>query len=454
MFRDKAYFSIFVKIALPITLQTLITSSLNLVDVLMIGQLGEVPVAAVGLANQIFFLLNILLFGISSGSAVFIAQYWGQKDETNIRRVQGLCLTIGAAAAVFFSLVALVFPRTALGFYTNDQAVIDLGSDYLKTVGFSYLFIAVTYGFSAVLRSTENVKLPMVSSMIALSLNTVINYTLIFGNFGFPQLGVKGAAYATVISRILECGLILYIAYKRKTPAAAKFSELWDVNRAFVKNYFKTAAPVIINEAIWSLGITTYNAVYAHIGTEAIAAVNISSTIENLAFVMFIGVGNACAIMVGKQIGSENEKTAYSYAGRSIVIAISGAIVIGLLVVLFSDQIIALYNISEAAAGFAHNILRVSAATLWIRATNMTTFVGILRSGGDTRYALLVELFSIWTIGVPLAFIGGFALHLAVHWVYLLVTVEEFTKFVIGIVRFLSKKWIHNLVREPETAAA
>ena len=169
---------------------------------------------------------------------------------------------------------------------------------------------------------------------------------------------------------------------------------------------------------------------------------------------MFIGVGNACAIMVGKQIGSENEKTAYSYAGRSIVIAISGAIVIGLLVVLFSDQIISLYNISENAANFAHNILRVSAATLWIRATNMTTFVGILRSGGDTRYALLVELFSIWTIGVPLAFIGGFALHLAVHWVYLLVTVEEFTKFVIGLIRYFSKKWIHNLVHEAETAAA
>ena len=454
MFRDKVYLSTFVKIALPITLQTLITSSLNLVDVLMIGQMGEVPVAAVGLANQIFFLLNLLLFGISSGSAVFIAQYWGQKDETNIRRVQGLCLAIGAGAAVFFSLIALVFPRTALGFYTNDQAVIDLGSEYLKTVGYSYIFIAVTYGFSAVLRSTENVKLPMISSMIALSLNTVINYTLIFGNFGFPQLGVKGAAIATVISRILECGLILYITYKRKTPAAAKFSELWDVNRAFIKNYFKTAAPVIINEAIWSFGITTYNAVYAHIGTDAIAAVNISSTIENLAFVMFIGVGNACAIMVGKQIGSENEKTAYSYAGRSIVIAISGAIVIGLLVVLFSDQIISLYNISENAANFAHNILRVSAATLWIRATNMTTFVGILRSGGDTRYALLVELFSIWTIGVPLAFIGGFALHLAVHWVYLLVTVEEFTKFVIGLIRYFSKKWIHNLVHEAETAAA
>ena len=239
MFRDKVYLSTFIKIALPITLQTLITSSLNLVDVLMIGQLGEVPLAAVGLANQIFFLLNLLLFGVGSGSAVFIAQYWGKKDVLNIRRVQGLCLGIGAGAAFIFSLIALVFPRTALGFYTNDQAVIDLGSEYLQTVGFSYIFIAITYGFSAVLRSTENVKLPMFSSMIALSLNTLINYTLIFGNFGFPQLGVKGAAIATVISRILECSLILIIAYRRKTPAAAKISEMFAFDFGYSKNYFK-----------------------------------------------------------------------------------------------------------------------------------------------------------------------------------------------------------------------
>ena len=219
-----------------------------------------------------------------------------------------------------------------------------------------------------------------------------------------------------------------------------------------LKIILKTVAPVVLNEVIWSFGITTYNAVYAHIGTDAIAAVNISSTIENLAFVMFIGVGNACAIMVGKQIGSEDEETAYQYAGRSIVMAIGGAVVMGLLVVLFSDLILSLYNISEGALSLAHNILLVSAATLWIRATNMTTFVGILRSGGDTRYALLVELFSIWTIGVPLALIGGFVLHLPVYWVYLMVTAEEFTKFFIGLIRYFSKKWIHNLVRKPETA--
>ena len=453
MFRDKVFFSTFLKIALPIIIQTLITSSLNMVDVIMIGQLGEVSVASVGLANQLYFLFNLVLFGVASGAAIFTAQYWGKKDIPNIRRVLGICLSIAVGTALFFNIAAVVFPETVLGFYTNDQTVIDLGSQYLKIAGFCYIFTAISYSFASILRSTENVHIPMIGSIIALSLNTLINYCLIFGNLGFPKLGVQGAAIATLISRLLEMMLIIAITYIKRTPAAARIKEL-RYSFAFFRNYIKTALPVIVNEAIWSLGITTYNAVYAHIGTNAIAAVNIASTVENLAFVAFMGIGNACAIMVGNQIGANQEKTAYSYAGRSLVMAISGAILVGILVISFSDLILSLYNISDEAVQFAHNILRVSAATLWIRASNMTTFVGILRSGGDTRYALIVELFSIWTIGVPMALIGAFVLHLPVHFVYLMVTAEEATKFVIGVLRYFSKKWIHNLVDKTEAVPA
>jgi putative MATE family efflux protein len=448
LLRDKAYFSTLAKISIPIIIQQFIMSSLNMVDVMMIGQLGDSAVAAVGLANQIFFLMGLLLFGISSGAAIFSAQYWGKKDIHNIHKVLGVCVTSGVLAGLLFSIIALVFPETTLGIYTKDPEVIALGSEYLRTVGFCYVAITITFSYAAILRSTENVKLPMIVSIIALSLNTLINYLLIFGNLGFPEMGVKGAAIATLISRTFECATLLLFTYLQKTPAAAKLRDLLGfVNRPFLKRYFKTTLPVVFNEVTWSLGITTYNIVYARISTEAIAAVNIAMTIESLAFVVFSGLGHASAIMIGKKIGSNETDRAYQYAGRSLILAIIGAIIMGGIIIAGARELLTLYNISEISRGFASNVLIVGGFILWIRASNMTIMLGILRSGGDTRFALFVELFTIWVVGVPLAFIGAFVLHLPVYWVYLMVATEELIKFIIGFMRFRSKKWINNLVQ-------
>lgn len=445
---DKVYFSALVKIGLPIIIQQFIMSSLNMVDVIMIGQLGETYIAAVGLANQIFFLLGLLLFGISSGAAIFSAQYWGKRDIPNIHKVLGVCVTSGVVAGLFFSIIALVFPEPTLGIYTKDAEVIAIGSEYLRIVGFCYIAITITFSYSAILRSTENVKLPMTVSIIALSLNTFINYLLIFGNLGFPEMGVRGAAIATLVSRTFECTTLLLLTYLKKTPAAAKIQDLLGfVNRPFLKRYFKTTLPVIFNEVTWSLGITTYNIVYARISTEAIAAVNIAITIESMAFVVFSGLGHASAIMIGKKIGSNETDRAYQYAWRSLILAIIGAVILGGIIIAGAREMLTLYNISELSRGFARNILIVGGLLLWLRASNMTIMIGVLRSGGDTRFALFTELFTIWAIGVPLAFLGAFVFHLPVYWVYLLVSVEELVKFIASFKRLKSKKWIKNLVQ-------
>ncbi|MCJ7624360.1 MAG: MATE family efflux transporter [Anaerolineaceae bacterium] len=451
---DKAYFSALVQISLPIIIQQFIMSSLNMVDVVMIGQLGETAIAAVGLSNQIFFLLGLLLFGISSGAAIFSAQYWGKKDITNIHKVLGVCVTSGVLAGVLFSIIALVFPETTLGIYTKDSEVIALGGEYLRIVGFCYVAITITFSYSAILRSTENVKLPMTVSIIALSLNTFINYLLIFGNLGFPEMGVRGAAIATLISRTFECTTLLLLTYIKKTPAAAKIQDLLGfVNRPFLKRYFKTTLPVVLNELTWSLGITTYSIVYARISTEALAAVNIAMTIENMAHVVFSGLGHASAIMIGKKIGTNEMDRAHQYAGRSITLAITGAVIMGGVIIASAGKLLTLYNISEISRGFAHGELIVGGFVLWIRASNMTIMIGVLRSGGDTRFAFVVELLTIWVVGVPLAFLGAFVFHLPVYWVYLLVATEELMKFIIGFMRFRSKKWINNLVQNISSPA-
>jgi len=441
-------------LALPIMLQNFISSSLNLVDVLMIGQLGETTIAAVGLANQIFFLFYFMLFGITTGSGVFSAQLWGKGDVTSIRKVLGLCLLMGLTGGLFFTVVALFFPQVALGIYTQDAAVIELGSRYLRIIGWSYLSTAVTTSFSATLRSTGQVRLPMAISVFAIALKTSLNYCLIFGNLGFPQMGIEGAAIATGIARTLEMAFLVGFAYRLRTPVAGRVKEFLGFNRSFVKVFLITALPVVVNEMLWSLGITTYNAIYAHIGTESIAAINICSTVESLAFVIFIGISDATGIIIGNKIGAGDEQTAVETAKRSLIMATGLAILIGSLVFLISEPLLTMYNISAEAREIARSVLTVLSLALWVRISNMIIIVGVLRSGGDTRFGFILDAGVMWSIGVPSAFLGAFVFHLPAYWVYALVLSEEFVKYIIGLRRFNSRKWIHNLSNSVTSPAA
>lgn len=447
MWRDKTYLMTLLRLALPIMAQNLISASLNVVGVVMIGQMNETAVAAVGLANQVYFLLSFVLFGIGSGAGIFTAQYWGNQDVPNIRKVLGICLGMGLTGSLVFMVGALVFPTTVMGIYTRDPAVIALGAEYLRIIGWSYLVTAATFAFAAVLRSTGNVRLPMIVSAVSLSLDTLLNYGLIFGHFGLPQMGVRGAALGTCLARIFECGVLVLMTYRGKYPAAASLRELLSASRGFVRKFLVTALPVAANETLWGLGVSVYNMIYAHISTDAIAAINISSTIENLSFVVFIGICNASAIMIGGRIGAGEEHKAFVYARRALFLAAGGAILVGVAIILGADLILSLYKVSEMVRQYAHNIMRVLASVLWIRVSNMTIVVGILRSGGDTRFSMFLDAGTVWLIGIPLALTGAFLLHLPVYWVYLMVMTEEVAKLMIGLRRFTSKKWINNLVR-------
>jgi len=444
IFQDRHFYSVFLSIAIPITIQQFFSALTGMLDVVMVGQLGEVAIASLGLANQIFFLLTILIFGINSGIAIFTAQYWGKGDLPNLRRVLGIGLTLSIAVAVVYTLAATLIPEKVLGLYTNDTEVIALGSQYLRIVGMSYVPTAISMTFMAVLRSAQNVRLPMIVSTLALSLKIFLNYLFIFGNLGFSAMGVEGAAIGTMIARSLEFIFIVYLAYTYRTAAAAKINEL-KYSFSFFKKVLWTSLPAAINEFFWSMGITTYNAVYAHIGTDAIAAININGTIENMSFVIFIGLANSCAIMIGNQIGAGREDLAYDYGKRFMFLGISSAILIGLLVILLRPVLLSLYNIQPESYEFAFLILLIYGSTMWIRVSNLIIFIGLLRSGGDTRYALILEMCSIWLIGVPSAFIGAFILDWPVFGVYALVLSEELFKLIFVIPRVRSKKWIHNL---------
>lgn len=447
MLKDRTYYKTLLTIAVPIITQNFISSSLNVIDVTMLGQLGETTVAAVGLANQVFFLLMLMLFGTYSGVGVFTSQLWGKGDLTSICKVLGIGLLIGLTGSLVFTILGVIFPTQVLSLYSEDPAVIALGSSYLRTVAWSYMITAVTFAYASVLRTTGYVRVPMVVSISALSIKTILNYGLILGNFGLPEMGAQGAAISTLIARLVEVGALLTVVYWRRLPPAAKPAELLGFSHAFLFRILKTSMPVLVNETLWSLGITTYNMVYGRIGTDAIAAVNIASTIENLAFVIFLGLSDATGIMIGNRIGAGEEDKAFGYAKQTLIIGTIGAILIGLVILLGSDFILSFYKLSEQSILNAHNILRIIGFMMWIRVSNMILIVGVLRAGGDTRFSMFLDAGTVWLVGVPLAVITGLVLHLPVYIVYLIIMIEEAVKYSVALHRFFSRRWINNLVK-------
>jgi putative MATE family efflux protein len=448
--RDRDFVRSMLALALPVAFQQLITSALNMIDVLMVTRLGETAVAALGLANQIFFLLILFLFGVTSGMSIFTAQYWGKGDVENIRKVLGICLVIAVLVATAFTLAATLIPHTLMSIYTKDQRVIALGSDYLRIVGLSYIMMAISVSYISILRSITLVKITVVISILALALKTLLAYLLIFGIGSFPELGVRGAAIGTAVGWTFECVLLLILVYRLKTPLAANPLSFFRFDRLFALNVLRTSMPAAINEVLWSVGFSSYNAVYARIGTDAIAAVNINATIEELMFVLFIGLGNACAVMVGNKIGEGEKQVAFEYGRRFLILGVTMALLGGAMIISLREPIINwLPEISPSAAANLRGLMFVFAISAWLKMLNFILFIGAMRAGGDTRYAMFTELFSVWAIGVPAALIGGFILHLPVYGVYSLVLLEEAVKAVIIIRRFLSRKWIHDLVNVP-----
>ncbi len=444
--KDRAFLREMLTIALPIAFQQLINASLNLIDVIMVGQLGETSIAALGLSNQVFFVFILLLFGLTSGMAIFTAQFWGKGEVEPIRKVLGMSILTASLIALFFTLAATLAPRFVLGLYTNDSEVVQIGASYLRIVGFSYIPVAIATSYIAVLRSIQLVRLTVIATVLALIFKTILGYTLIFGIGGLPALGVEGAAIGTASGWTLELILLLILIYTQRTPLAANILTFFAFDLSFFGRVLKTTLPAVANEMFWSLGITTYNAIYAHIGTDSIAAINVNATIEELAFVVFMGLGNACAVMVGNRIGAGKKDEAYETVRRVLILSILSAWAVGLTIIFTRDLVVRLYDLSPSGEYNVRMLMLVMGLVLWIRIFNFITFVGAMRSGGDTRFALLMELSSIWLIGVPAAYIGAFVLHLPVYLVYLMVILEEIAKAFFSGWRVYSRKWIHDLV--------
>ena len=442
--RIRETFEPMIRMALPIALQMLMQTLLNVFDTVMVGRLGEIEIGAIALGNQVHFLVVLFLFGVGSGAAVFASQYWGNGDTVGVRRSLGISLVFGLVGSGLVASAVVFAPRALLSVFTTDRAVIHEGSRYLRIVGPSYLFTAVTICYSAALRSVGNTRLPMYATVISIVINVVGNYLLIFGAFGFPRLAVAGAAVATASARLVEMLVVLGAVYRGRGPVAARVHDLLSWDKAFFSHFAARAVPVIGNDLFWALGFTMYTVVFGRLGTEYLATYNIADTIGRLTLVLFIGTAHATQIMIGNDVGAGRLGKARATATllmQSIPIA---STMIGLILFFPAAAVVPqFFRIGEPSRALLSQFIRLYALLIIVKVLNIHIITGILRGGADTRVAFLIDVVPLWAVGVPLAFLLAFVLGVPPLFTYGAFFVEETIRCVVGIGRIRSGKWMH-----------
>ena len=436
-------------IAIPIILQNLLQTFVNMIDTVMVGRLGSVAIASVGLGNQIFFMLNMVVFGVSSGASIFISQYWGAEDFKGIRKAFGIMLLFCFLVSLLFLFASVFVPERLLSFYSKDEAVVAGGVAYLKIVAFCYPLLAISFSCQMAFRSTEHVVLPMVTTAVSFVTNVTLNAIFIFGfsPLGIPRLGVRGAALATLISRAIEMIITLSVGISRKFEVMGKIRELFAFDKEFVIKLLKIATPVLLSETLWGLGITTQNSIFAHAGTDSFAAFSIMNTVSQLTWVFFIGMGSASGIILGKEIGAGEEDGARAYTHRYCwFFPLMGAF-IGLFLFPISMTLPAIFNVEPHIIRITQSMLYVLMATYPFRAFNMLIIVGVCRSGGDTVFASIIDNGWMWLLAIPLGLLATFVWKLPPWMILLCLESEQVLKTLCGLIRVQSGKWLKNITR-------
>ncbi len=453
LFNDKDFWKTAVRLSIPVALQNLLTSSFVLADTLLVSSLGTVALSSVGMMGQWNFLMNMILVGFCSATTVFISQFWGVKDVKKIRHIGGISILFALAVAVIFTVISLVIPSGVVRIFNSNQDVIATGTEYLKVVAFSFIPIALTNILASILRAVENVKLPMYASAFTTVLNIFLDYSMIFGKFGFPEMGIKGAALATSISAWLGVVLIVLISVFQKNILVVKGKEYFQFSKKELSSYISKAAPVVLNEGMWGGGTFVYNVIFANMGYEYFSALTIVRSFENIAFVIFIGLCSAASVMIGKSIGQGEIKRGLLESKRFMFIVPVCAIVIAILIIVFRMQLVSVFNmgnnISETAIETAMSLMLIYAIAFPFRMMPYLEVVAIFRSGGDTITGAKYELLSLWALSVPATLIAVYVFKVPFLVAYAIMYIfEDIPKNIFCMKFYLSKKWIKPVTEE------
>ena len=444
----RQFYKMVFALVLPIALQNLINVGVTAADVIMLGMVGETALSAGSLANQVSFILNLLMFGMSSGAAVLTAQYWGKKDTVTIEKILGISMRLAIVAGLVFMAAALLIPRQLMLIFTQEEEIIAAGIHYLRIVAFSYLLMAVNMTYLNLMRSVERVLIGMITYAVSLGVNVVLNAIFIFGLFGCPAMGTAGAALGTTLARVTEFIIILIYNKKFNDILNIRLNLLAVKDRQLTRDFIRYASPVIMNELAWGCGMAMLSAMMGHLGSAAVAAHSVTQTSRQLAMVVSMGLAGAAAIVLGKTIGEGNEKLARIQAGRFVkmaaILGVAGSLFI---LAIVRPAVLHFMVMTPQASRYLGYMMFILAYFCFFQSLGTIFIVGIFRAGGDTRVGLALDLTGLWGCAVFLGSIAAFLLKWPVPAVYVVISFDEIVKLPFSVKRYLSGKWLKNITR-------
>ncbi len=434
-------------LVLPMALQNLINVGVTSSDVIMLGRVGEKVLSGASLGGQIYFIMTLIFFGLTSGASVLTAQYWGKQDTETIEKILGMTLRLSVIVSLAFTIVTLCIPQHLMRIFTSDPEVVVQGAMYLRIVCFSYLPASLTMVYLNVMRSIERVTISTLVYFVSFIANIILNAIFIFGLLGCPVMAVRGAALGTTIARLIELCIVIYYSRVCNKEVKIRFQYFKSTEKWLFRDFMHFSLPVVLNEMLWGLGTSTNTAILGHLGSAVTAANSVAQVIRQLAMVICFGLANATAILIGKSIGEGRMDQAKEYGKRfknlSIILGLCGSVV----VLIARPVVMSFMTVSEEAIGYMGIMLYVMAYYVICQAFNTTMIVGVFRAGGDTKYGLMTDVSTMWFGSIILGYIAAYVLKLNVTAVYMIVMCDEILKIPLCIYRYRSYKWLKDVTR-------
>lgn len=443
--KSNTFFKTVCSFAIPATLQSMLQSSFSIVDQIMIGQLGSISVAGVGLASKFTSIFSVIVSAVGAIAGIMVSQYLGQKNNTAVKRSFYINVWISSGIAVIFTLICLLLPDNIMGLYTLDPHTMQTAAEYLIIIAGTFIPLAGSTLLAVLFRCIEKPRLPLYASLVSALVNTVLNYVLIFGKLGFPALGVRGAAIATVIAQLANL-LIMLLMYKKHSvtlsdpqdPSAASYHIDW-------KQYISMLLPILICEVAWSLGENVYAGIYGHMGTDQSAAMTLINPIQGIMTGALCGLSQAAGVIIGKKLGNNEYDEAYAASRKLICYGAICSAILSIIIVLTRGLYVEIYHVENTVKELTQGILLSYAIVAPFKVLNMILGGGIIRSGGKTKYVMFIDIIGTWCFGVPLGLLSAFVLKLSIPYVYFMLSLEECIRFCISMVVFRQRSWMHRL---------
>lgn len=448
----KKFYRTVIALLIPMALQNLINVGVTAADVIMLGAVGETALSGASLAGQVQYIMTLFLFGLTSGATVLTAQYWGRGDRESIEKILGMAVKAAVFVTALFTVAALLIPGQLMMIFTSDKAVIAEGIKYLRIVAFTYIMIGVTQAYLYIMRSVERVIVATVVYLLSLLCNIVMNSIFIFGLLGCPAMGVEGAAMGTLCARILEVILVAGYARLFNKDIKLRFRYVLHTDRILFGDFMKYAMPVVINEVMWGLGTAANTAILGHMGSAAVAANSVAQVARQLATVVSFGLSSAAAIYLGKTIGEKKLEHAKAYARRFVILSLIMGALGGLMILAASPLAAAFLSLTATAKEYLRIMFFVMSYFVVGQAFNTTMVVGIFRSGGDTRFGLIMDVSTMWGCSILFGFLAAFVFKLSVPVVYVILMSDEIIKVPITAMRYKAYKWLKDVTREQKAA--